>query len=280
VNAVKTIARAIGEHPWSSLQDLLLVSGAMLGATIIALEYDLFRFAGHLTAEQQRITLAELIFLSALLVIGIVAFIVRRLYEARRDTLLRLERELDTERLRNEASRDPLTSLPNRRSMLTALDEATSGPSQNGRHHAFFLLDLNGFKRINDDHGHAVGDRVLRVVAERFKAASRPVDLLARLGGDEFAVLAYDVDRRGAAAIGDRFIASLSSPITTDRASHAIGVSIGVALIPDDGIAVEEIVADADFAMYQAKAQRQSAVVFCQGLVGETGHDDKATSRA
>ena len=271
----KTIVRAIGEHPWSSLQDLLLVSGAMLGATI-----DLFRYAGHLTAEQQRISLAELLFLSVLLVIGIVAFIVRRLYEARRDTLLRLERELDTERLRNEASRDPLTSLPNRRSMLTALAEATSGPSQNGRYHAFFLLDLNGFKRINDDHGHAVGDRVLRIVAERFKAASRPVDLLARLGGDEFAVLAYDVDRPDAAAIGDRFIASLSSPITTDRAWHSIGASIGVALIRDDGIAVEEIVADADFAMYQAKAQSQSAVVFCQGLLGETGHDDKATSRA
>ena len=123
--------------------------------------------------------------------------------------------------------------------MLTALAEATSGRIHNGRHHAFFLLDLDGFKRINDDHGHAVGDRVLRVVAERFKAAPRPVDLLARLGGDEFAVLAYDVDRRGAAATGDRFMASLSSPISTDRASHPIGVSIGVALIPDDGIAVE-----------------------------------------
>jgi diguanylate cyclase (GGDEF)-like protein len=247
------------------LQDILLVCGAMLGATVLALEYDLFRFAGKLTAEEQRITLAELIFLSALLVVGIVAFIGRRLYEARRDTLVTLHRELETERLREVAARDPLTGLPNRLSMVSALEAATSGPSQDGRHHAFFLLDLNGFKRINDDHGHAVGDRVLCVVADRFKSASRPTDLLARLGGDEFAVLAYDVDRDGAAALGQRLIASLTNPISTDRASHQVGVSIGAALIPDDGIVVAEIMADADFAMYQAKAERQSAMVFCQG---------------
>jgi diguanylate cyclase (GGDEF)-like protein len=252
----------------------------MLGATVLALEYDLFRFAGKLSAEEQRITLAELIFLSVLLVTGIVAFIGRRLYEARRDALLTVQRELESERLREAAVRDPLTGLPNRLSMVSALGAATTGPSQDGRHHAFFLLDLNGFKRINDDHGHAVGDRVLRVVAERFKSASRPSDLLTRLGGDEFAVLAYDVDRDGAAAIGERFIGSLNNPISTDRSSHLIGVSIGAALIPDDGIAVEEIMADADFAMYQAKARGQSAVVFCQGLVGKSAPAKKEPARA
>ena len=70
-------------------------------------------------------------------------------------------------------------------------------------------------------------------------------------------------------AIGQRLIASLCNPISTDRASHQVGVSIGAALIPDDGIVVEEIMADADFAMYQAKAQNQSAMVFCQGSLAK-----------
>lgn len=269
MHAVETLTRTVREHPWSSVQDILLVSGAMLGATVLALEYDLFRFAGKYTVEELRITLAELIALSALLVIGIVAFIGRRLYEARRDALVTLERDMETERLRQVATRDPLTGLPNRLSMVSALADATSGPSHDGRRHAFFLLDLNGFKQVNDAHGHAVGDRVLCVVADRFKSASRPTDLLARLGGDEFAVLAYDVDRDGAAAIGQRLIASLINPISTDRASHQVGASIGAALIPDDGIVVEEIMADADFAMYQAKAQNQSAMVFCQGSLAK-----------
>jgi diguanylate cyclase (GGDEF)-like protein len=265
VNGIKSIIRSIGEHPWSSLQDILLVSGAMLGATILALEYDLFKLAGSLTPEEQRITLAELIFLSAVLLVGIVAFVARRLAETRNDRIRELGRELEMQRLRNEATRDALTDLPNRRAMIAALNDATSGTSQDGRRHAFILMDLNGFKRVNDEHGHAVGDRVLRIIAERLEAASRPVDLLARLGGDEFSVLAYDVSRDEAGIIADRFIAALENAISTGRDAHLVGVSIGVALIPDDGITTEEIMADADFAMYQAKAQGHSSVVFCQG---------------
>jgi diguanylate cyclase (GGDEF)-like protein len=276
----KSIARAIARNPWTSLQDVLLVCGAMIGAAILALEYDLFRFAGEMTTPERQITLRELIFLSAVLVTGIVAFIARRLYEARWDVALLVQRELDIQLLREEAARDPLTGLPNRRSLLTALAAATAGPSQDGRHHAFFLLDLNDFKRVNDEHGHAIGDRVLRVVVERFKAASRPSDLLARLGGDEFAVLAYDADRDGAEAIGQRFIASLSSPVSTDRTSHQVGVSIGAAMIPEDGVTPEEILADADFAMYQAKSQGHSAVVFCGGRMDTAGQGTKAISIA
>jgi diguanylate cyclase (GGDEF)-like protein len=277
---LRSFIRAIGDHPSTSLQDGLLVCGAMIGATILTLEYDLFRFAGEMTTPERQITLRELIFLSAVLVIGIVAFIVRRLYEARRDAVLLVQRDLDIQRLREEAARDPLTGLPNRRSLLAALAAATAGPSQDGRHHAFFLLDLNDFKRVNDEHGHAIGDRVLRVVVERLKAASRPADLLARLGGDEFAVLAYDVDRDAAEALGQRYIASLSSAVSTDRTSHQVGVSIGCGLIPEHGVTPEEILADADFAMYQAKAEGRSAVVFCGGRTNATGQGTKVPSIA
>jgi diguanylate cyclase (GGDEF)-like protein len=270
------VAGAINDHPWSTIQDVLLVCGAMIGSTILALEYDLFKFAGELTTPERQITLRELIFLSTVLVTGIVGFIARRLYEARRDARIAAQLNADVQRLRQEASRDPLTGLPNRRCLLDALAASTAGPIQDGRHHAFFLLDLNAFKRVNDEHGHAVGDRVLRLVVERFKAASRPSDLLARLGGDEFAVLAYDVDRDGAQAIGQRIIASLNSAIATELTSHLIGVSIGAAIIPEDGVTPEEILADADFAMYEAKSKGHSAIVFCGGRLKTTPRDSVA----
>jgi diguanylate cyclase (GGDEF)-like protein len=145
--------------------------------------------------------------------------------------------------------------------LLSALAAATAGRTQDGRQHALYLLDLDNFKRVNDQDGHAAGDRVLRVVVERFRSAARPTDFLARLGGDEFAVIAYDVDRPTAAAIGARLVTSLRTPIATER-GHLVGVSIGVCMIPQDGITSEEVLAYADAAMYEAKAEGGSGVAF------------------
>ena len=139
---------------------------------------------------------------------------------------------------------------------------ATASLPSDDRKHAFFLIDLNDFKRVNDLHGHALGDRVLQVVAERFRTATRPTDLLARLGGDEFAVLSYDVDQDTAHAIGLRFIATLASEIRVGGHLYEIGASIGAALIPDDGTTAEEIIHNADLAMYRAKGQDQNSLVF------------------
>jgi diguanylate cyclase (GGDEF)-like protein len=129
--------------------------------------------------------------------------------------------------------------------------------------HAFFLLDLNDFKSVNDQFGHAAGDWVLQVVAERFKRVARPTDLLARIGGDEFAILASDVDRAGAEAVGDRFIRALDNEVRVDGVGHDIGVAVGAVLIPADGVAAAEILANADIAMYRAKATGRSLVFFC-----------------
>ena len=146
--------------------------------------------------------------------------------------------------------------------MLSQLTAVTA--SSDNRKHAFFMVDLNDFKRVNDLHGHALGDRVLQVVAERFRMAARPSDLLARLGGDEFAVLSFDVDRDTAHAIGLRFIATLASDIRVGGHSHQIGASIGAALIPDDGTTAEEIIHNADLAMYRAKGQDRPSLVFSE----------------
>ena len=258
----RTYLQIVARHPWSSAQDLLLLSGVMIGAVLLALEYDLFSFAHQLTTPERKLTLAEIIFLTALLVAGVVLFILRRLREERRDHARAFALELEIRDLRQQATQDPLTGLPNRRAMLAALTEATAGPRSDKHRHAFFLLDLNDFKRVNDRHGHAVGDRVLQIVVERFRAATRPIDMLARLGGDEFAVLSYDVDRDAACAIGRRFIDALENPIQAEGHKHSVGVSVGAVLIPDDGVTPPEILRNADLAMYRAKKAERSALEF------------------
>ena len=255
------VLRAIARNPRSSAQDLLLLTGAMIGAVLLTLEYELFSFAEQLTVHERKITLEELIFLTVLLAAGIAAFIVRRLREERRDLESQIALSLEMRELREQALNDSLTGLWNRRSMLAKLAEAT-GPHSDGHRHAFFLLDLNEFKRVNDVHGHAVGDRVLQLVVERFKSASRPSDVLARLGGDEFAVLVYDVGRESAFAIGQRFISALKTEVWVEGKPHNVGVSIGVTLIPEDGVTTQEILRNADIAMYRAKEAGASALEF------------------
>jgi diguanylate cyclase (GGDEF)-like protein len=263
------VLRSVIRHPWSSAQDILLLAGAMLGAAILTLEYELFAFSAQMSESERRIDMLELLFLTALLVAGIVAFIARRLHEERRDVAHRIMTDLEMNQLRHQATRDPLTGLPNRRAMLEALAQATCGPQADGHQHVFFLLDLNDFKRVNDLHGHAVGDRVLQVIVERFRSATRANDVLARLGGDEFAVLSHDVDRAGATAIGHRFIACVHSKIWVEGHPHDVGVSIGATIIPDDGVTAQEILRNADLAMYRAKNADRSALIFYEAGAGQ-----------
>jgi diguanylate cyclase (GGDEF)-like protein len=261
VARLKALAQALATHPWSSLQDALLLAMAMVVALLLALEYDLFSFIEELSESQRKISLAEAIFLTVLLALFIVIFVMRRLREGRRDVARQVTTKGQLRHLRKQASRDSLTDLANRDAMLSAL-QAISSQSSLGRRHAFFLLDLNDFKRVNDLHGHVLGDRVLQVIAQRFRGITRPSDLLARLGGDEFALLCYDVDRETAEAIAHRFIASLGSEISVAGQSYPIGASIGAVLIPDDGSTAEDIIHHADVAMYRAKGQDCSSVVF------------------
>jgi diguanylate cyclase (GGDEF)-like protein len=259
---LKALAQTIARHPWSSLQDGLLLAMAMIVAILLALEYNLFSFIAELSEPQRKISLAEAIFLTVLLALCIVAFVMRRLHEERRDVASQVTTKFRLREFRREASRDSLTDLANRRLLLKALKAVTAMPSSAEPKHAFFVVDLNDFKRVNDLHGHALGDRVLQVIAQRFRAVCRPSDLLARLGGDEFALLCYDVDRDTALAIARRLLASLEGEIRVGGHSYRIGASIGAALIPDDGEEAEEIIHHADLAMYRAKGQDQSSVVF------------------
>ncbi|HXZ63810.1 MAG TPA: bifunctional diguanylate cyclase/phosphodiesterase [Streptosporangiaceae bacterium] len=161
----------------------------------------------------------------------------------------------------HQAHHDELTGLPNRaflmRSLARMLDQAASSGATVG----FLLLDLDrGLKEVNDTLGHAVGDRLLRLVAHRLTHSVRPGDLVARLGGDEFAVLLPAVkDAAVPREVAARLRAAVAEPIRLEGMSFVIEVSIGIAMYPDDATADETLVQHADLAMYLAK-QRRSGV--------------------
>lgn len=154
--------------------------------------------------------------------------------------------------LRRQALHDPLTGLPNRYLFLDRLETAAGRHGRSaGRGTAVLFLDLDGFKPVNDAHGHAAGDGLLRTVADRLAAVVRSADTVARLGGDEFAVICEDIDEAGARRVAAKLLAELRDPVAHAGVEHRIGVSIGVALAPPHPF--DELVAAADHAMYRAK---------------------------
>jgi len=189
-----------------------------------------------------------------------VIFTIRRLREQKKETRRRVAAEQEVRAL---AYHDALTGLPNRRSFDDALLAAVNSPPRAGGSHAVLLLDLNGFKRVNDVFGHAVGDEVLIRVAGYLNACLREDDLVARLGGDEFAILSKHLSGPEAAtSIALRVIECLASPVTTGDARHLIGVGIGIALAPQDGTTPAEVLRKADIALYRAKSRGYSDLCF------------------
>ncbi|MFC4785477.1 PAS domain S-box protein [Nocardioides sp. MAHUQ-72] len=150
--------------------------------------------------------------------------------------------------LRRQALHDPLTGLPNRYLFLDRLETAAARQHRSeGRGTAVLFLDLDGFKPVNDGHGHEAGDVLLKEVAARLTAAVRSTDTVGRLGGDEFAIICEDTDEAAAVLVGAKILGALRRPIQ----DHEIGVSIGIALCPPHDF--DDLVRRADVAMYRAK---------------------------
>ncbi|BCY13582.1 bifunctional diguanylate cyclase/phosphodiesterase [Actinoplanes sp. L3-i22] len=157
--------------------------------------------------------------------------------------------------LRHQALHDGLTGLPNRKLLLDRLEHALARARATGGPLAVFYLDLDGFKRVNDSLGHNAGDLLLRTAAERLTGALRPQDTVARLGGDEFAVLLEDADPAIVERLARDILAVLARPFLIHNREALVSVSIGV--VPDAAAYADadEVLRNADVAMYAAKDQ-------------------------
>jgi len=164
------------------------------------------------------------------------------------------DRIRSAERYRHLAYHDPLTGLPNRRLLADRLEQAIVQARRRNALVAVMLLDLDDFKIINDSAGHAVGDAVLASIAHRLRTAVRESDTVARVGGDEFVVLLPEVDSREAAgSIAAKIVDAVREPVHTQEHEYVLGVSVGIALFPNDGDTGDRLLQRADSTMYLAK---------------------------
>jgi diguanylate cyclase (GGDEF)-like protein len=157
-------------------------------------------------------------------------------------------------RAHSQALRDPLTGLPNRALLDDRMEQAFRRSRRSGEPFTLIVIDLDGFKEVNDVRGHRAGDLVLKALARRFESIIREMDTVARVGGDEFVVLSIGTgsDDRAGALVG-RIRNALRRPFRVDGASVEIDGSIGWAVFPDDGLTAEELLARADGQMYATK---------------------------
>ncbi|MFT3814061.1 MAG: sensor domain-containing diguanylate cyclase [Acidovorax sp.] len=158
-------------------------------------------------------------------------------------------------RLAHDARHDALTGLPNRVLFQNRFDQVLDSARRHGRHAAVLYLDLDGFKPVNDRHGHATGDLLLRQVAQRLQASVRGEDTVSRFGGDEFGIVLAEVAQpRDCEQVAAKVLAALAQPFTLeDGVTAHISASVGAALFPDHGHDMTTLVAHADTAMYAAK---------------------------
>ena len=167
------------------------------------------------------------------------------------DISQRKEHEAQLARLANE---DSLTGLPNRHWFLNFVPPALAHAKAHDQEAALLFIDLDEFKQVNDSHGHAVGDRLLKAAATRLLAQLRPSDRVARFGGDEFIVLLSPFDsEHQVAAVAARIIQAFGKPFTIADEPHMIGASVGISVFPRDGSDAATLIRHSDIAMYAGK---------------------------
>jgi diguanylate cyclase (GGDEF)-like protein len=175
--------------------------------------------------------------------------------------------ESSEDKLYEQAHHDSLTGLPNQRLLSDRIGQALAHAHRLESRAAILFLDLDRFKNVNDSLGHAMGDALLRAVADRLRALVREEDTVARLGGDEFVILLPDTQHDDDARhVAEKIIAELARPIRVGDQSISVGVSIGIAQYPDDALDAENWLACADRAMYAAKDSGRNTYQFADPL--------------
>jgi diguanylate cyclase (GGDEF)-like protein len=176
--------------------------------------------------------------------------------------------QADERAARHLAAHDGLTLLPNGSGFRERLADAIGEATAHDQSFAVLYIDLDGFKAINDAHGHTIGDELLRVIAARLRVAVRAEDMVSRLGGDEFACLLWIAPphRKALERLARSLSVIISAPFQVGALTLTVRPSIGIALWPGDGDSGERLIDHADAAMYRAKRQQSGHAFFDQGV--------------
>lgn len=171
----------------------------------------------------------------------------------------------DLDELTRSSQHDPLTGTPNRSLMLDRLENAINLARRRSTRIAVLFLDLDNFKEINDSRGHAIGDEILKLVANRMAAVLRNSDAVSRHGGDEFLALLAEVSQASdAAMVAGKMLSAIAAPAPIGEFLVTISASIGIALYPEDGTDAATLIARADAAMYRIKRSGGGSFAFHQ----------------
>lgn len=182
-------------------------------------------------------------------------------YAAAHDITGRREAE---QHLHELAYHDRLTGLPNRTLFFDRLSQALSGAKRSQKPLGILFMDLDGFKKVNDEHGHDAGDTVLKTVAERLVETVRATDTVARMGGDEFVIILHELEGRdGAVLVTRKILAAVTPEIPlSDTLACSVGASIGISIYPEHGTDMDSLLMAADMAMYLSKKKGRSGFAF------------------
>lgn len=240
-------------------KDIAIISIFSVISFLVENHYDLAPRLFQFGMDYSEWEVDNLIFVVFVMSIGFAVFSFRRVKELAVEMKARRRAELEAEKL---SRHDPLTGLPNRRFFVEMLSEVLLTTTTDSRS-AVLMLDLNGFKSINDAYGHAAGDQALIEFAQRISAIMRAGAVLIRVGGDEFAVIVPNiVSLDGPTALARRMVAAVAEPFLIGQISTSVGVGIGIAIAPSDGMDPELLVQRADRALYRAKAEGRSCIRF------------------
>jgi diguanylate cyclase (GGDEF)-like protein len=248
--------------PWRrrDVRDAVIIVVILAAQFVLFDMGDLFLKVADFAKEYEEWGADDLVLMSFMLCISLIVYSFRRLQDLAKEMKGRAAAE---DQARKLARLDPLTGLPNRRLFTEKLDDALQRTTSEGCRTVVMMLDLDGFKAINDTYGHAVGDRMLLEVGERMSNVMRADTLLARLGGDEFGIVLPNVTSLDdPAGLARRIISTVAEPFMIGSTATALGIGIGIAVSPDDGTDHDDLVRRADLALYRAKAEGQSTVRF------------------
>jgi diguanylate cyclase (GGDEF)-like protein len=244
---------------WRGRLDAIIIS--VFGVIIFFVDYlnglapRLFQFA----VDYNEYEIDNLIFVVFVMSFGFALFSYRRVRELAVEMKARRGAELEAKKL---ARHDPLTGLPNRRFFVEALGEVLQ-TATSGSRSAILMLDLDGFKSVNDAYGHAVGDQTLIEFAQRVSAIMREGAVFTRIGGDEFAVILPDINSLdGPTALARRIVGAVAEPFSIGPISTSVGVGVGIAIAPSDAMDAELLVQRADRALNRAKSEGRSCIRF------------------